>query len=672
MNYEEKLKMKSLKSKMLMLLIPIALLALGSIFGISYYFSKQVIIEDTNEILAQTAQANSNKIDGWLNVQLQLINSTKDSLQLTNLNSEDELSYMGSMLKKYSHFSDLYIGTVEGVMIDGSGWEVPSDYDPRKREWYTTGIDSDTAGFTAAYLDKVTKKMVVSASVKINNNNGSTRGVYSGDISLETITEIVKQIKYGETGFAYLVNNSDGSILAHKDETLITKKISEINNGKLKELQDKICTGKEGRYSYINKGTKMIASFAPISSTNWSLVVVVTQKEALKALNQLKVNLWIAFAIAILLLGLAIERAASHIVKPIRKLETTIQQIAEGDFTQEIEQKYLLRKDEIGIITYGVNHMKESLKKLIISVKSESQYIEKDVMLIVQNVGLLNDNIEDVSATTQELAAGMEETAASSEEMSATSQEIENAVYSIAQKSQEGAIEADAINKRAEQTKINVNASERKAIETFNLTKQNLELALEDAKVVEEIEILSHAIMQITSQTNLLALNASIEAARAGEAGKGFSIVAEEIRRLADQSKDAVLKIQETTYKVTGSVNRLSECANEVMNFVATDVVNDYAVLLGVADQYSKDAAYVDDLVTEFSATSEELLASIQNVITAVDGVASAANEGAKGTTDIANRISDTNVKASEVQEIVEKTKTSTSKLKAEIEKFRV
>ena len=284
----------------------------------------------------------------------------------------------------------------------------------------------------------------------------------------------------------------------------------------------------------------------------------------------------------------------------------------------------------------------------------------------------MNNDVEEVSATTEELSANMEETAASAEEMSATSQDIERAVQSIAQKSQEGATQAGEINKRAEDTKANVQASQKKAKEIFTNTKTELERAIEASKVVEQINVLSDSIMDITSQTNLLALNAAIEAARAGEAGKGFSVVADEIRKLAEQSKDTVTEIQSITVKVIESVKNLSDSSSNLLTFVSTDMDNDYKTMLNVADKYSEDASFVDTLVMDFSSTSQELLASLQDVLKTIEGVAQAASEGAGCTTDIASKILEVNNKSNDVLQEALKSEESANKLKEEISKFKI
>lgn len=663
--------MKSLKSKMLLILIPILLLTMGVVSIFCFKFSKDIILRDTNDVLAYTAKSYANKIDGWLGKNLELIDSVRETIEAADFSSEEELEYLIHMNKKYEDISDLYIGTLDGQLIDGAGWVPSADYDVKTRTWFNEGMKNDTIKFSTPYLDGVTQQMALGAGVKMKNPDGSIRGVFSGDVGLKTITNLIKQIHAGKTGYGYLVS-SDGNILAHKDKKMIMKKINKLYGGKLKGLQEKILSGKEDSYHYVINGDKKIARFLPLENTNWTLVVVISENEAMRDLKKLQFLFFITMITSIVILVIIIERLTNQIVKPIKKLKGNIEQIAVGEFTLEINSKYLKRKDEIGTISRGINDMKDSLKHLIVSIKKESNDIKNEVNFALSNIQILDNNLEEVSATTQELAAGMEETAASSEELAATTQEIEYAVRTIAKKSQEGALEADSISNKALKTKAVVNESEKKTKETFESTKVQLELALRDVEVVKEIVILTDSIMQITAQTNLLALNASIEASRAGEAGKGFSVVADEIRKLAEQSKSTVQKIQTITSRVNGSVDHLSNSANNLLTFVSDDILNNYTMMLGVANEYSEDADFVNHLVMAFNTTAEELLASLNNVMTAVDGVATAANEGARGTTDIANRISDTSTKSNKISEIVQKTNVSADKLSSEIDKFKI
>lgn len=202
--------------------------------------------------------------------------------------------------------------------------------------------------------------------------------------------------------------------------------------------------------------------------------------------------------------------------------------------------------------------------------------------------------------------------------------------------------------------------------------EKSLKKALEDAKVVEQIQVLSSSIMEITAQTNLLALNASIEAARAGEAGRGFAVVAGEIGNLAVQSRQTVEKIQEVTKSVTGAVGNLTKDAEKLLDYVATDVSQSYDTFEQVANDYNNDAKAVDGLITEFSAISEELLASVESIMTAMNEITVASEEGAKGTTNIAERSTDILQSSEVVVSEVSRSKEIAQSLRQEVQKFKV
>lgn len=351
---------------------------------------------------------------------------------------------------------------------------------------------------------------------------------------------------------------------------------------------------------------------------------------------------------------------------------TCLENFSKGDFTKGMPDKIRKRRDDFGILANSIETMKENVSSLIGEVKTHAVNVSDKVVGINQHISVLNTDIEDVSATTEELAASMEETAASSEQITSMAHEIDEATRNIATRAQEGAEEAVNIHERATTGKDNANENGAQIRQINNEIKESLKKALNEAKVVEEIGILAESIMGITSQTNLLALNASIEAARAGEAGKGFAVVADEIRNLAEQSKDTVINIQGVTEKVTTAVSNLTTDSSRLLEFISTDVSKSFDLFEGMADTYNNDAAYVDTIVTDFSATSQQLHASIEGVLHAINEVSMAANEGAEGTTSIATKTSNVGTKASDITEAAQETAKIALQLRESIERFTV
>lgn len=386
--------------------------------------------------------------------------------------------------------------------------------------------------------------------------------------------------------------------------------------------------------------------------------------------NTMKITIIIIIALAIgsIIFALFVINA---IRKPLGLLKEELTALSErgGDLTQDIKVN---SKDEIGELGKSLNKFVHNIRDIIKGVNEATDGAVAINESINVKVVELTSKIEDISATTQQISAGMEETAASAEEMAAASQEIEKSVQSIAQKAEEGALSAEEISKRAIDMKENFSKAQKKGLDIFLSVKENLENAIEDSKVVEQINILSSSIMEITAQTNLLALNAAIEAARAGEAGRGFSVVAEEIRKLAEQSKNAVIEIQNITQKVNQSVDNLSSNSNELLNFMSTDVSKDYDTMLNIADKYSEDANFVDKLVTEFKDTSENLLLSVQDVIKTIEQVANASTEGAQGALVITEKVTDITEKSSEISKQSLESKEYADNLKNNVSRFKV
>ena len=374
----------------------------------------------------------------------------------------------------------------------------------------------------------------------------------------------------------------------------------------------------------------------------------------------------------LLIVGVLVAMIALDIIHSVRNISASINVIAGGDFVQKVPKKLVNRKDDFGNLAKTLEGMRHSLRGLLAQVKNESVNIDHVVESIDANVFTLNSEIEDVSATTQELAASTEETAASADQINSMTQQIDDAAREIATRAQDGATEAEDIHKRASQSKTNAVENRQKMEQMQAEIRSSLQKALEDAKVVEKIGILADSILNITGQTNLLALNASIEAARAGDAGRGFAVVAEEIRVLAEQSQEAVANIQAVTENVSSAVGNLAKDSNRLLDYVDQDVVESFALFEKMADDYNADATKINELVSDFSATSEELLASINSISEAIDGITLASNDSAAGTTNIAQKTVSIVNESSEVMKSAKVAEQSAEELRKNVDNFKI
>lgn len=381
----------------------------------------------------------------------------------------------------------------------------------------------------------------------------------------------------------------------------------------------------------------------------------------------------VLLASALLLIGIVISYLLGNaIAKGIHLIQERLHFMEEGKFDFHFDQRLLKRKDEVGIIARSTDHMQKKIGETIHLIQSESENVKEISSLTLAQMQEVHENIEDISATTEELSAGMEETSASTEELNASTYEIETEVSNMKDRSIQGEHLAEEIKERAAHLKEETGKSNQNAVHIYEKTNLQLRESIEKAGAIEEIKELSQTILNITAQTNLLALNAAIEAARAGEAGKGFAVVADEIRVLAENSKQAVSRINDITYHVSEAVESVVTDSKSLLEFVDNQVLNDYQLFVETSKQYDQDADAVQQVVVEIKGIAEQLFYTIQQMRQAIEEITNAAGDGASGTTDIAGRLGDIAGKTDTVlQQAVNNQKTS-EKLDEIVSFFRI
>jgi len=380
----------------------------------------------------------------------------------------------------------------------------------------------------------------------------------------------------------------------------------------------------------------------------------------------------IAALLVLMILSLIYIRAT--ISGPLRKatkgLNSMISDIknGEGDLTIRLKAK---SKDEVGQLVAGINSLIESLQDILLQVRTHSEDLKVTVDSVSRQVGNANESVSETSAAMEELSAGMEET-------SATTLSLSEQANGICQEMQNMNTEAMKGSDRAKDIKTNADRMKETAIESKNRTlqligeiRENLERAIQNSTKVELINELTNEILSISEQTTLLSLNASIEAARAGEAGRGFAVVANEIRTLADNSNNTANKIQEINAMVTGAVNELSANANSMIEFVNTDIMNDYDMLAHTVDQYNTDAGSFDDILSGFYNNTVQLTQTMTDMAEAINQITCTIEESSRTIETVADNSAELVESMGRITENMEKNSDISNTLQVQVQTFK-
>ncbi|WP_079441644.1 methyl-accepting chemotaxis protein [Clostridium chromiireducens] len=381
-------------------------------------------------------------------------------------------------------------------------------------------------------------------------------------------------------------------------------------------------------------------------------------------------NIMTVLMIVGLLLAIVIGLLISKdINSSLIKMMGIAKNLAAFDLSKNFE---IARKDEFGETGRALIKAQQNIKELVTTIISNSQVMSESSEELSATVEELSVKTEEIDNALTNIVSGVQETSAVSEEVSASVQEVDSSINELSEEAMVGSNNANQSKERAAEVERKGKEAIRSVRSLYKEKKNNMLMAIEDGKVVGNIRVMADTIASISEQTNLLALNASIEAARAGDQGKGFAVVAEEIRKLAEQSSQAVIGIKDTITKVQDAFKNLSENGDEVLKFINEDVDLQFEEFEKVGNTYYRDSEFVSKMSEEIASMSEELAATIGQVSEAIQNVAVASQKSSEHAETIKGSVDETTKAIGQVALTAQNQAELAQKLNEMVLKFKI
>ncbi|PCC97471.1 methyl-accepting chemotaxis protein [Halopseudomonas pelagia] len=502
------------------------------------YIQRKALQDNLRTYLTDAGSLTAENISNWLSGRILLMQSLAANLAADDGSRRIDLLEQRTLEETFD-FS--YLGETNGGFTMRPESDMPADYDPRTRPWYSAVKAQRSTILTEPYLDAATGDLIITVATPSANN------VVGGDLNLQKVSSIINALDFNGMGHAFLVS-SDGTVLVHPDAALQMKSLGAVFAGASPAIENRLTEVELD-------GQPRIVTFLPVTGlpgVNWHVGLSIDKDKAFASLTSFRVSALIATLVALVSIVLLLGLLINYLLRPLNSLSAALANIAqgEGDLTQRLP---VTSSDEFGRLAGAFNQFIERIHVSIRQVASTSGELNNVALRVLDASNANLASSDEQASRTNSVAAAINQLGAAAQEIARNAADASNQ----ASKARLGAEQGSSVVAETVQAMHDLSAK----IDNAGVSIKALNARTADIGKILDV------IQSISEQTNLLALNAAIEAARAGEAGRGFAVVADEVRNLAHRTQSSAREVHEMIGDLRGDAATAVQAMDESKRF---------------------------------------------------------------------------------------------------------